>query len=78
MSSTLYWEPLHRKKHELSYETKAVLRKLWVLSNCPLDRFAVPKLVGIKAASTGVVCEEMQQLIDAIDKYDTIVLDEEY
>ena len=75
MSSTLIWEPLNRKKKDLPDEIKYILRKKYGEPiNIVLRENDIGYLQGIKDA--GVLSIEI--LINAIEKYQEIVVQEEW
>ena len=75
MSSTLIWEPLNRKKKDLPDEIKYILRKKYGEPiNIVLRENDIGYLQGIKDA--GVLSIEI--LINAIEKYQEILVQEEW
>ena len=75
MSSTLMWEPLRRNKKDLPNEMKYILRKKYgepvkiVLSERDIEY-----LQGVKDAGV----ESIETLINAIEKYQEILVQEEW
>ena len=76
MSSTLTWEPQHREKDSLPDELKFVLRKQCSdgyvdirMSESDLAYLRGLRDAGVKGAQT---------LIEAIEKYESIIVREEY
>ena len=75
MSSTLVWEPTHRKKHDLSDELKLTLRKRYdetIATN--MDEHDIPYLEGLRDAGV----EDADKLIEAIKKYGSIMVREQF
>jgi len=75
MSSTLMWEPLRRNKKDLPNEIKYILRKKYgepvKIVLCERD---VEYLQGVKDAGV----ESIEILIKAIEKYQEILVQEEW
>lgn len=76
MSSTLTWEPLDRKKHVLSDDLKFAMRRGFSMEpvNTRLSTQDIPFLRGMVAAGIS----DGEKLIDAIQKYGTIIVQEEF
>lgn len=74
MSSTLTWEPAHRKRHNLPLELKLALQKKFggTVSDRDMGADYVAYLEGLRDAGvTGA-----QALIDAIEKHDIVTVTE--
>ena len=75
MSSTLYWEPVNRKKKPLGDEIKDILKKrLGGEVQGSLHPSDLQYLQGLRDAGIG----DAQVLIEAIEKYGAISLTEEW
>ncbi len=76
MSSTLTVEPAFRKKTQLSYELKKALQKRFggVISNRNMSFSDESYLEGLLDAGI----EDAQIILDMIEKYEEITLDEQF
>lgn len=77
MSSVLRWRPVEDYEHEVDDDVKFILRSHFQtpkLNNYILRKSDIPFLEGVVAGGT----KEAQDLIDAINKHDTIELTEKY
>ena len=82
MSSTLKWMPLRSGEKSLSDELKFILREYFAHQaiNVRLDGSHINVLEAIRAACRmdKKVISDCKTLIEAIEKYDTIVVEEVY
>jgi hypothetical protein len=76
MSSTLKIEPANRKKQSLSYELKSCLQKKYggLITDQIMNISDLPYLKGLLDAGV----EDAKIVLDMIEKYDEVILDEEF
>ena len=78
MSSNLYWEPKKRKRYEVPIEIKMALRKRFDgcanLTGCELGSGDMEYLMGLRDGGV----DGVEKLIEGVERYDTIVLYEEF
>lgn len=75
MSSSLYWEPSFRARKILSYDIKCALQKKYggTIHNRQLSEGDIPYLQGLQDAGV----KDAKELIEALEKFHSITLDEE-
>lgn len=76
VSSTLTWEPAHRKKNDLPTALKWKLQKRYfgVVSDRQMEYSDIPYLEGLRDADV----EGAQELIDAIEKHEVVIVTETF
>ncbi len=76
MGSTLTMEPINRKKQNLSYELKRCFQRKCAgcVCNKILDECDIPYLKGLLDAGV----EDAQIVIDYIEKYEEVIINEEF
>lgn len=74
MSSSMYWEPVDRRKHVIPFELKHVIIRKWECMPKVLNANDLDYLNGL--ADGGII--SVIRLIEAIEKYGAIELTEEF
>lgn len=76
MSSTLKIEPAHRKRRSLSHELKLILQKKF--GGCIHERLMDENDIPYLHALVDMELKDAQVVIDMIEKFGEVVLDEEF